>query len=353
MAQFIGSSVDPQRNVLIPQEEWDSSVRYSIGSYVYDRGGVWRAVTRNTDSQPVSGNTDWAFVGGSPYIDVTLSPVDLTTAPYMNPNVVIASVDQGTKTFGFTTLGPYGISLSSGTEIVVIGSTGNDGTYTVTSATATTVVVAEAIPDGTVDGLFSLADPGILVMDASSSGTVALPIALQDITGVGNAFASDSAADIYQSNDPTTIFFALNDDLNGSSAIMPRLQVVDGVSQIINANINLVDTLGGAWKIWSSTDVTNGGATIGTRSVTHRIYYTLIDIPAGSTFFAISAVNQGTKTFTVSPSPVSILTPPETFSIVGSTGNNGTYTALAVTATTIRVKETVPSSTGDGWAEAS
>ncbi len=67
----------------------------------------------------------------------------------------IGSVDQGTKTF---TIANFDVAsfLDAGNEVVVENSTGNDGTYTVVSATFndidTEIVVVEDIPDATADG---------------------------------------------------------------------------------------------------------------------------------------------------------------------------------------------------------
>lgn len=73
-----------------------------------------------------------------------------------NINLDITGVDQGAK--HFIVAGDHAASLRnlSGGTVLVQSSTGNDGTYTVVSAVfaagATTVTVAEAIPDSTVDG---------------------------------------------------------------------------------------------------------------------------------------------------------------------------------------------------------
>ena len=63
---------------------WDSGTTYAEGDLVLDRGGIWQATGSSTNSQPISGNTDWTLIGGVPYVDVTLDPVDLTTAPFYN-----------------------------------------------------------------------------------------------------------------------------------------------------------------------------------------------------------------------------------------------------------------------------
>jgi hypothetical protein len=68
----------------------------------------------------------------------------------------ITGVSTGDKKF--TIAGDHASEMAAGTLISIDGSTGNDGNYTVVSATygaATEVVVSEAVPDATVDGTLS------------------------------------------------------------------------------------------------------------------------------------------------------------------------------------------------------
>ncbi|NLG44818.1 MAG: hypothetical protein GX547_16370 [Phycisphaerae bacterium] len=69
-------------------------------------------------------------------------------------SVAIAGVSTGAKTFSIA--GDLSAVLTAGAVFRVSGSTGNDGYYTVVSAThadgTTTVTVVEAITDATVDG---------------------------------------------------------------------------------------------------------------------------------------------------------------------------------------------------------
>jgi hypothetical protein len=71
--------------------------------------------------------------------------------------------------------------------------------------------------------------------------------------------------------------------------------------------------------------------------------------------FAINAVNTGTKTFTVTGDASSLAG--RTFTVSGSTGNDGTYTAVSAVFSTpntdIVVVETVPSAVADGTATGS
>jgi hypothetical protein len=91
------------------------------------------------------------------------SPADgdsyVTTGQSGGP-FAITAVNTGAKTF--TVTGDHS-SLGAGDIIEVEGSTGNDGYYTVVSATYTTstdIVVSEVVPDGTADGTVDYCDPG-------------------------------------------------------------------------------------------------------------------------------------------------------------------------------------------------
>lgn len=70
---------------------------------------------------------------------------------------------------------------------------------------------------------------------------------------------------------------------------------------------------------------------------------------------SVSAVNQGTKTFTVTGGITSHLQEGNTINVTGSTGNDGLYTvvsvALNVSDTDIVVEETIPDPTNDGTVE--
>src|SRR6266540_3542634 len=69
------------------QSEWDATVPYVAGNVVFDRGGWWLRTALNpgtTNSRPISGTTDWTLVAGTPYVDVTLDPVALTSSLFQN-----------------------------------------------------------------------------------------------------------------------------------------------------------------------------------------------------------------------------------------------------------------------------
>jgi len=66
--------------------------------------------------------------------------------------------------------------------------------------------------------------------------------------------------------------------------------------------------------------------------------------------FAITGVNQGTKTFTIAEDVAFRFIDGNTFTVSGSTGNDGTYTINgdATGTTSIVVDEAIPDATGDG-----
>lgn len=96
-------------------------------------------------------------------------------APDGGVNPAIAGVDQtggaGSNFFSVATdLTAY---FPTGTRFTVSGSTGNDGTYTVVSASFTVntdIIVEEAIPDATVDGSITTADGSTAVTNLTGKG---------------------------------------------------------------------------------------------------------------------------------------------------------------------------------------
>lgn len=98
--------------------------------------------------------------------DATFAVDTVSVAPTSYPltdvvphtfGVTVTNVDQGTKTF--TASIDITTNLVIGVLFSILGSTGNDGVYTVASfvlnGSETDIVVVEAIPDPTVDGFVS------------------------------------------------------------------------------------------------------------------------------------------------------------------------------------------------------
>jgi hypothetical protein len=104
--------------------------------------------------------------------------------------------------------------------------------------------------------------------------------------------------------------------------------------------------------LWNTVDVTSEGSAIGTSSLLVRVFYVIRRVVAEplATFYHITALNQGTKTCTVNGDASAL---GGSIAVVGSTGNNGTYTVVSATAgegdTAIVVAEAIPSAVADGW----
>lgn len=72
---------------------------------------------------------------------------------------------------------------------------------------------------------------------------------------------------------------------------------------------------------------------------------------AGTSTFAVTAVSQANKTFTVAGNQTATFTANKVFIVTGSTGNDKLYTVVSSTfgaATVITVRETLPSAVADG-----
>ncbi len=243
---------------------WDSGTLYTTGQVVFDRGGTWQAVDSSTNSEPISGNTHWTLIGGMPYVDVTLDPVGLTTAPFFDP-------------------------LGSGPGVV-------------------------AIPGPWEPGAFL---QEVLAYSTQSSGDTWASNASTQLSYISPAVSVPPLP--AQSN-------SVGDNLGEASPEFPGSR-----GNLGGGGSPSVDITNQSIVIWSTTDLTNGGATIGSRSLSLRFYYLIGrtgDTVFAHQFYVVTDVNQSAKTFTVSGDASSL---GATFSIVGSTGNNGTYTKVSAT----------------------
>jgi hypothetical protein len=268
-------------------QAWDGTTAYSAGAVVFDRGGIWQAVDTNTNSRPISGNAHWTLIGGTPYVDVTLDPVALTTAPFYDAS-------------------------SSG--------------------------------------------PGLVVIPAPGANKLALPIGFDpSVMSGGDAWAHSAVPSFAYGVAGGANFGGLNSIEDGLGDFLNSFGIVPQptINNILGTTFSpTTDYINQPVVIWTATDITNSGATVGTRSVRYRLYYTIFDMtpPDVGTFFHITALNQGTKTFTVNGDAHTLT---GSISAVGSTGNNGTYTIVSATFDTDRtdivVSQAIPDSTADGW----
>lgn len=286
MQNFVGSS-DPGIRLagISIGEVWDPASRYKLGAIVLDRAGFWLAVNPNHNSRPISGNADWTLVGGTPYVDVVFDPVALTTAPFFSS--------------------PF-------------------------------------------------SNPGAVLVPAPGAGfTLYSPRIYTTVTD-GEAWGNSAAAQVFY-GDPTDgneVFpNTTSDQLNATDLTATPAETMMVGTDLASGGLLTTPIANKPIVIQSQTDLIASGPPIGTRSLIVRTYYTIIPTTGFSlsAFFSVSAVNQGTKTLTVSGDATSVTT----FSIVGSTGNNQTFTKVSATFDTdhtdIVVVQSIPSATADGW----
>lgn len=277
---------------------WSPGTTYQPGMVVVDRGGLWDCMRENKNSEPVSGNTNWTLVGGTPYVEKTVTPPELVTAPFYS-----------------------------------------------------------AVP----------AAPGYPVIPAPGAGLWVMPTLQIGTVTDGDAWGSPPSPLFYWI-DPTAIneqpFGAQASSADGGLSVNLATKNRIGAGPVFDSSMVFTadsfppNVENAAVVMQSGTDITAGGTVFGTRSVIYRVYYLILPVtpPAGSTFYHITAVNQGTKTFTVT-GDASALVFGQLVSVVGSTGNNRGYTVISATfggvSTDIVVSQTIPSAVADGWIKVS
>lgn len=265
---------------------WNDTATFKAGALVIDRGGIWSANGVSTNSRPISGNANWTLVGGTPYVEYEITPPELTTVPFYDPNA------EGDG---------YDVIPAPGANLTVLP-----------------LLQTASVSDGDAWGT----DANILLQWGTPLEPQSVPMQSADLIP---PFSQDL------SNIGRAVFVSINADSTQYS--LPP------------GSVNKKLT------VYSGDDITNGG-TFGTRSVTVRIYYTIVPSAASSAhvFYHVTDVNQGTKTFTVNGDAHTLS---GSISVVGSTGNDGTYTIVTATFVTdhtdIIVVQAIPSATADGW----
>lgn len=133
------------------------------------------------------------------------------------------------------------------------------------------------------------------------------------------------------------------------SGVLPISSIVWGTVQSLSAIAT-----GSDWIVGDTFHVAGGdGTAVGAVATILPLQYSasITAIFQGSTV-AITALSQGSKTFSVGSDVTSSLQPTVKFIITGSTGNNGTYTVVSAVfgsgTTVITVVEAVPNATADG-----
>lgn len=181
----------------------------------------------------------------------------LATAATWHATKAITVVNQGTKTF--TVAGDQSSDIRAGDSIVVAGSTGNNGTYTVVSSTFTTVtaiVVSQSIPDTTADGTlrgrYVPTTEDSIVLNTPRAVSVAASVTLNSISGTGTLTINASRVVTATSCSLTAV--TVNGTLTGSGTLTITAGTV---------------TLGGGSVLGGNVDVRGG---------------TITDAGAGSTY---------------------------------------------------------------------
>ncbi len=104
-----------------------------------------------------AGNATWGAGGGSQPLTKIRKTLAWDTPHFQAEMFGIASVDTPSKTFVLNNLTNANDFFAPGDSLIVTGSTGNDGTYTVVTASSIdgNITVAEVVPDATGDGVAS------------------------------------------------------------------------------------------------------------------------------------------------------------------------------------------------------
>ena len=298
------------------------------------------------------------------YINTSGDDCDVWFKDALDGKSAITAVDQGTKTFTIT--GDHTGDIAAEDSVTVRDSTGNNGLYTVVSATLdgsdTDVVVSEAIPDTTADGDLGWNEVYLLAYLVSIHSGEPLP----------NPLDSDGVP-IYTMKDRQE---------DGAARIV---QVGRIGSDLVRATHNLCDRT--TWytdstqvesnapttsddKIYTTGDTNLICITRGRVLKEHNlngdydvvvyadaVEVTIVD-PLSVYRAAITAVDTGNKKFTLGDAcwgRGSYVNDGDTLTVIGSTGNDKQYTVtdvvydLDANTTTVTVSEAVASAVVDGY----
>lgn len=272
----------------------------------------------------------------------------------------ITAVNQGTKTFSVAdNVAP---ELTAGLVFEISGSTGNDGDYTVVSATwtgaQTDVVVAEAIPDATVDG--NLVNESI-ALSAANQGFLVRGWVKITTVGVDEWIYHDGYDDAEDDG-----IWRLRGCKRGelgtvAAAHLATTTVYEKLTKQMAPGIVKLENLPPTETVWLEMKYEEGyKVNYGlccfilpfTATGDYRASFSVYDEDKAIGTHAVTAVNQGTKTFTTASDLSSELYAGDPLDILGSTGNDGTYTVVTVTwtgaVTNVVVSEAIPDATADG-----
>ncbi len=137
-------------------------------------------------------------------------------------------------------------------------------------------------------------------------------------------------------------------------SVWSNLNTGASMFQCISANptepTGTPDLFVGKPLVWGASDTVVGGSDV----VTLTVFYNIVPASvAAQTYFIITAVVQGAKTFTVTDAGADLNGATGSIDVVGSTGNNDTYTIVSSVSgagsTVITTTEAIPDATADGW----
>lgn len=194
----------------------------------------------------------------------------------------------------------------------------------------------------------SFLGPGVMAVPAPGEDKLVYPLSLQLQTTDGDNWAQAAGLYItYGDQNGDEIAMNVNDDLLESGGWYHYANFIQSTNSDAPNNKPII--------ISALNDASNGGIQVGTRSLIVRFHYVITDIVNYEafgipTFYHIIGIDQGTNTITVNGDDSAITGAIE---VVGSTGDDGTYTIVSATFDTdhtdIVVSESIPNPTADGW----
>lgn len=298
--------------------EWSSSSTYATGATVYDRGGIWQATGSNTNSQPISGNTNWTLVGGLPYVDVVLDAPAIRTA-FSAPVLALDAPGEGKAVWPIRSYSIYTPADGSNHFSANIG-------INLVVGTLTDAAVATAFNGSVATSRY--VETGVDVNDAAVLGVVNSALYVKGVADRTGGTGTFQVRIHYLIIDGLIqpVFFAIT----GIDQTL-KLVTIDGDASALTGAISIIDSTGndGTYTIVSASFVASASE-------------------------AITAVNQGAKRFTVAGDHVADYPAGTPLTVSGSTGNDGSYTIASVTLsagnTLIVVNEAISDGTPDGTA---
>jgi len=202
----------------------------------------------------------------------------------------------------------------------------------------------------------TFAGAGVLVVDAPGENLYIFPSSVFALVSPGDNWTQNADPTLYWGSGAGAIaMLEITDGLDGTSYSLGMQSSGetggDNAYQAYPPNLDKYDTtlfVNQPLVMLNSQSSMTGGS----RSITYRIYYRILpyNVPT-ELYYLIVEVNQGTKTITVNGDRHTLT---GSIDIVGSTGNDGTYTIVSATyvddaITNIVVMEDLPDATSDGW----